>query len=85
MSTILTVSGLVTLAFGAWRSWRAARGALGFLVHDGDPTRTALEAARPMHARFRVRLFARQVIVAVGWLLVAMYGLYLASVGQVTG
>jgi hypothetical protein len=34
-----------------------------------------------VHARTRVRVAARNVAVAVGWLAVAMYGLYLLTVG----
>jgi hypothetical protein len=82
MSILLTVCGVAALAIGAWRGWAVAREALGPLVHDGDPTRSAIEAARPIHARFRIRLFIRRLSVAVAWLIVATYGLYLVAVGM---
>jgi hypothetical protein len=34
-----------------------------------------------VHARFRIRLFARRVIAAVGWMVLALYGLFLAQAG----
>jgi hypothetical protein len=84
MGLLLVLSGLVVSALGTWRSYAAAREAIGPLVHDGEPTRSALEAARPIHARTRVRLFARRLALAVGWLLIALYGLFLLSVGLVS-
>ena len=39
-------------------------------------------AARAVHARTRVRVAVRNVVFAVAWLAVAMYGLYLATVGM---
>jgi hypothetical protein len=83
VSAILLATGFVALGVGSWRSWMTAREALGPLIHEGDATRSAIEASRPIHARVRVRLFARRVTAAVGWLLVAMYGLYLVSAGSV--
>ena len=74
----------VTGHLGNWElagSYVAARGALGPLIHDGEPTRTAIEAARPLLARTRVRRVAGRVALSVGWLVVAMYGLFLLSVG----
>ena len=81
VGVVLVVSGLVAVAYGSWRGYAAARSALVPLVRDGDPTRTLIEATRPLHARSRVRLAARQVTQAVIWLCVAMYGLYLLTVG----
>ena len=81
MPIVLTFCGLVAFGVGAWRGYAAVRQALGPLVHDGEPTRTAIEAARPVQDRFRVRLFVRRVTGSVGWLIVALYGLYLLSVG----
>jgi hypothetical protein len=81
MSVVLMVTGLAALAIGAWRGYVAARLALGPLIHDGEPTRTLIEAGRPVYARSRVRSFARHVMVAVAWLAIAMYGLLLLSVG----
>ncbi len=81
VGVVLVLSGLVALAYGSWRGYVAARSALAPLVRDGDPTRTLIEAARPPYARSRVRLAARQVVAAVLWLCVAMYGLYLLAAG----
>ncbi len=83
MGLVLVVCGLVATGIGLGRAWVAARAALGPLAHPGDPTRTLVEAQRPLVARTRVRLVARSVLAAVGWLVVAMYGLFLASAGTV--
>ena len=83
MGFLLVGCGLTALTIGARRGYALAREALAPLVHAGDPTRSAIEAARPVHARFRVRLFARRVAIAAGWLVVALYGLYLIQAGSV--
>jgi hypothetical protein len=83
MGLVLVGCGLTALSIGGWRGYALAREALAPLVHAGEPTRTAIEAARPVHARFRVRLFVRRVALAVGWLVVALYGLYLVQAGSV--
>jgi hypothetical protein len=82
MQLLLETCGIVALVIGGWRSYAMAREALGPVAHQGDPTRTALEAGRPFLERMRVRLFLRRLAVSLGWLLVAGYGLYLVSVGQ---
>ena len=84
MGTLLLASGVVTAVLGTWRSYAAARTAIGPLVHPGEPTRSAVEAAGPLLARSRVRLFARRLAAAVGWLIVGLYGLFQVSVGMVT-
>jgi hypothetical protein len=81
MGLLLVGCGLTALAIGGWRGYSLAREALAPLVHDGEPTRTAIEAARPVHTRFRVRLFVRRVTAAAAWLVVALYGLYLVQAG----
>lgn len=81
VGAVLVMSGVVGVAWGSWRGWAAARSALAPLVRDGDPTRSLIEAARPIHARSRVRLAARHVVLAVLWLCVSMYSLYLLTVG----
>ena len=78
---VVIVSGLFAMAYGSWRGYVAARSALVPLLREGDPTRTLIESGRPIHARVRVRLALRQVVVAVAWLSVALYGMYLATVG----
>jgi hypothetical protein len=62
----LILSGLFLAAWGLWRGYVAARAALLPLTRDaGEPTRGLIEASRPVYARTRV----------------AMYGLFLATVG----
>jgi hypothetical protein len=81
LAAVLLVSGAFATAYGGWRGYVAARAALLPLVREGDPTRALLDAARPVHARTRVRIVARNVALAAGWLGIAMYGLYLVTVG----
>ena len=81
LGAVLLVSGLFATVYGTWRGYVAARAALLPLLREGEPTRSMIEAGRPLHARTRVRLAARQVIFAVAWLTVALYGMYLATVG----
>ncbi|HEY7936230.1 MAG TPA: hypothetical protein VID26_03785 [Candidatus Limnocylindrales bacterium] len=80
---VLQLCGTTAVAIAAWRSYVVTREAVGPLVHDGDPTRTAIEATRRITDRPRVRLFARRLAVAIGWLAVAMYGLFLIVESQV--
>ena len=82
MGIVLEICGATAALIGGWRSYAMAREALAPLVHDGDPTRSAIEASRPFPMRPRVRLFARRVILSVGWLFVAFYGLYLVVSAQ---
>ena len=81
MGVVLILCGSIAAVVGVARGYASARSAVGPLVHEGEPTRTLIEAAQPLHARSRVRLFARRVAEAAGWLVVALYGLYLATVG----
>jgi hypothetical protein len=81
MGIVLVLTGFTAAVIGAWRSYAMLRDALAPLVHGGEPTRTAIDAARPVYDRMRVRLFARRVMVSLGWLLVAFYGLFLLSSG----
>jgi hypothetical protein len=82
MGALLVVCGAVAAAIGTWRGYAVAREALGPIVHDdGDPTRRAIDATRPPLARMRVREFARRTAVALGWLIVASYGLALLVEG----
>jgi hypothetical protein len=82
MQLLLETCGIVAVVIGGWRSYAMAREALGPVAHQGDPTRTALEAVRPILERTRVRLFLRRVAISLAWLLVAGYGLYLVAIGQ---
>ena len=81
LSAVLIATGLFAIAYGAWRGYVAARAVLLPLAREGDPTRSLVEATRPVHARSRVRAAVRNVLLAVGWLSVAMYGMYLVTVG----
>jgi hypothetical protein len=78
---VLLMSGSVAVAWGCWRGYAAARAALAPIARDGEPTRGLIESTRPWRERARVRLAVRNVLLAVLWLSVAMYGLYLATVG----
>ena len=78
MESVLVACGSIALVVGTWRGYLVAREALGPIVHDeGEPTRRAIDATRPPLARMRVRTFARRTAVAMGWLIVATYGLAL--------
>lgn len=78
---VLLLSGSFAIAWGAWRGYASARAAILPLVRDGEPTRGLIESSRPVHERTRVRVALRHVLLAVLWLTVAMYGLFLATVG----
>jgi hypothetical protein len=82
---VLLVCGLVLAAWGTWRGYASARSALMPLLVPGDPTRTLVDSTRPVHARTRVRIVARNVLLAVVWLTIALYGLFLATVGMEAG
>jgi hypothetical protein len=82
VESVLVACGSIALVVGTWRGYLVAREALGPIVHDeGEPTRRAIDATRPPLARMRVRAFARRTAVAIGWLVVAAYGLALIVEG----
>jgi hypothetical protein len=83
MSVLLMTCGLVLAGVGTWSGYRNARDAVAPAAHPGDPTRTAIDAARRLHERSAVRRFTRSVVAAVGWLVLALYGLFLASAASV--
>lgn len=85
LSAVLIVAGLFATAWGCGRGYAAARAALLPLTRVGEPTRALVDAARPAFARTHVRGAVRNVLLAVGWLGVAMYGLYLVTVGMGPG
>ncbi len=76
---LLLAAGTFLAVWGSWRGYQCARSALVPLVREGDPTRTLIDATRPVHARTRVRVMVRHVLLALGWLTLAMYGLFLAT------
>jgi hypothetical protein len=78
---VLILTGTFALAWGLVRGYLAARVALLSLVGDGEPTRSLIESSKPVYARARVRATARRVASSVLWLTVAMYGLFLVTVG----
>jgi hypothetical protein len=85
MQLVLLASGIAVIAIGLSRGYVAARGALAPLARDGDPTRAAIEASRPWPMRPRVREFARNVAVSIGWIALAMYGLFLVAAAGTAG
>jgi hypothetical protein len=78
---VLIASGTYALAWGLVRGYVSARAALLPLVGDGEPTRSLIEASKPVFARTRVRTSIRFAALAVGWLVIALYGLFLTTVG----
>jgi hypothetical protein len=85
LGVTLTACGLVAATLGTWRGYANARTAVVSLARDGDPTRSAIEASRPILSRTRVRRFVRPLAAAVVWLAVAMYGLLMVSLGDTAG
>ena len=83
MGPVLLISGLVATVVATWRGYANARDALAPLAHPGEPTRTALEATQPRLERARVRRAARSLVVSIGWLGVAMYGLLMIATAEV--
>ena len=82
VGTLLVACGAIATAIGVWRGYVVAREAVVPMIRDeGDPTRRAIDATRPPLARMRVRAFARRTAVAIGWLVVATYGLALIVEG----
>lgn len=78
---VLIASGAFVLGWGVVRGFLMARAAIMPLAGQGEPTRRLVEASRPVYARARVRASIRLATIAAGWLVVAMYGLFLATVG----
>ncbi len=78
---VLILSGTYALAWGLVHGYLSARAAVLPMLSDGEPTRGAIEASRPIYQRTRVRAAMRHAAFAVMWLAVAMYGLLLATVG----
>jgi hypothetical protein len=83
LAVVAIVSGVAAAAVAVAASYGHLRGAVRPLLEDGEPTRAAIEATRPFVARPRIRLVARHAIMALGWLMVALYGLGLAAAGTV--
>ena len=79
MELVLLLSGLFVAALGTWRGYANARLVVAPLARPGEPTRIAVEATQRLEERARVRRAARNLVVAVGWLVLAMYGLFLVA------
>ena len=80
-ATVLILTGTFALAFGLVRGYLSARAALLPVSGQGEPTRTLVEASKPLHARTRVRTSLRHGAQALVWLAVALYGVLLVTVG----
>jgi hypothetical protein len=78
---VLILTGTYALAWGLIRGWLSARRAFVPLARDGEPTRHLIESSRPVYARASIKASARSTATAVAWLVVAAYGLFLATVG----
>jgi hypothetical protein len=81
VGAVLVLAGLVLFVYATSRGFGAARAALVPLLTQGDPTRTLIDATRPLREQSRVRIAVRSVAISIGWIVVAGYGLFLASVG----
>ena len=82
MGVVLVGCGAVLTAVGMWRGHALARRAVAPFVREGEPTRTAIEALRPLPMRPRFRLFVTRVGLSLVWLAVAFYGLFLVAASQ---
>ena len=76
VAVILFACGVVLAAVGLIRSYAVARQVIAPLVHQGDPTRAAIEALRPLPLRPKVRTAVVRALVSMAWLVVSLYGLY---------
>jgi hypothetical protein len=85
MGFLRTTCGVIVAEIGTWSGYRNARDAIAPTGRQGDPSRSAIDAARPLYARIAVRRFARSAVFAVGWLVLALYGLSLASSVSLVG
>jgi len=82
MEAVLLACGFVVIAIGTWRGYANARAVVAPLVHPGDATRAAVEATRPVAERLRVRQAARNLVAAIAWLVIALYGLFLLATAE---
>jgi hypothetical protein len=73
---LLLTCGFVLVVVGLARSYLLARQAIAPLVHQGDPTRAAIEALRPLPMRPRFRTAALRAVMSMAWLVISLYGLY---------
>lgn len=85
MGFLLTTCGVILAEIGTWSGYRTTSDAIAPLGRQSDPTRSAIDAVRPLHARIAVRRFARSAAFAAGWLVLALCGPFLASSGSLVG
>ena len=71
--------GLAATAIGTWRGYGNARAVVAPLVHPADATPTAVKATTPDDEHARVRQAARNLVAAIAWLVIALYGLFLVA------
>ena len=79
MEAVLLACGLAATAIGTWRGYANARAVVAPVVHPGDATHTSVDASTSVADRARVRRAARHLVVAIAWLVIAMYGLFLVA------
>ena len=79
MEPVLLACGLAATAIGTWRGYVNARAAVAPLAHPGDAPGTAVEATKPVAERARFRQAALNLVAAVAWLVIALYGLFLVA------
>lgn len=76
VALVLGACGLVLTLIGLVRSYAVARQAIAPLIHQGDPTRAAIEAMRPLPLRPKFRTALVRAVTSMGWLALSLYGLY---------
>jgi hypothetical protein len=81
LSAVLVATGSFLAVCGCLRGYAAARAALAPMLREGDQTRTLVDATLPLLARTRIRVAARNVAMAMAWVAVSLYGLYLGTIG----
>ena len=66
MEAVLLACGLAATAIGTWRGYVNARAVVAPLAH-------------PAAEQARVRQVARNLVAAIAWLVIALYGLFLVA------
>jgi hypothetical protein len=90
MPAILFICGAILTAYGGWRGWVNGRSMLAPAVHppdsgngpDGRPRRPRSTSPG---APAEIRRAVWRLALAVGWLLLAMLGLYMMTVANEAG
>ena len=89
MTLVLFACGAALTAYGGWRGWANGRSMLGPAAHPpADLRRRALSQGEPATrgpALAEVRHAVWRLGLAVGWLLVALLGLYMMTVASEAG